>query len=109
VNVKVAIGGYQVVAEGGANVHHAWSRDAVSSQYSLPKGVSTDVLGYWFPQDLKGPVGTDTIAIPRTAAKPVLAHMFLNHMIDNDVALENFGFTGYQPALSVVTADKMVA
>jgi len=109
VNVKVAIGGYQVVAEGGASVHHAWSGDAVSAQYYLPKGVSTDVLGYWFPQDRKGPVGTDTLAIPRTAAKPVLAHMFLNHMIDNDVALENFGFTGYQPALSVVTADKMVA
>jgi spermidine/putrescine transport system substrate-binding protein len=30
-------------------------------------------------------------------------------MIDNDVAVENFGFTGYQPALSAVTADKMVA
>jgi spermidine/putrescine transport system permease protein len=35
--------------------------------------------------------------------------MFLNHMIDNDVALENFSFTGYQPALSVVTPEKMVA
>ena len=30
-------------------------------------------------------------------------------MIDNDVALQNFGFTGYQPALSVVTPEKMIA
>jgi spermidine/putrescine transport system substrate-binding protein len=109
VNVKVGIGGYQVIAEGGATVHHAWSGDAVSAQSYLPEGVTAEVLGYWFPADRKGPVGTDTIAIPRAAAKPVLAHMFLNHMIDNDVALENFGFTGYQPALSVVTAEKMVA
>ena len=109
VNVKVAIGGYQVIAEGAATVHHAWSGDAVSAQSYLPEGVGTEVLGFWFPADRKGPVGTDTIAIPRSAAKPVLAHTFLNHMIDNDVALQNFGFTGYQPALSVVTAEKMVA
>ena len=109
VNVKVAIGGYQVIAEGAATVHHAWSGDAVSAQSYLPEGVGAEVLGFWFPADRKGPVGTDTIAIPRSAAKPVLAHAFLNHMIDNDVALQNFGFTGYQPALSVVTAEKMVA
>lgn len=109
VNVKVGIGGYQVIAEGGATVHHAWSGDAVSAQSYLPEGVTADVLGYWFPADRKGPVGTDTMAIPRSAAKPVLAHMFLNRMIDNDVALENFGFTGYQPALSIVTPEKMVA
>ena len=109
VNIKIAIGGYQVVAEGAATVHHAWSGDAVSAQSYLPEGVTAEVLGYWFPADRKGPVGTDTIAIPRAAAKPVLAHMFLNHMIDNDVALENFSFTGYQPALSVVTLEKMVA
>jgi spermidine/putrescine transport system substrate-binding protein len=108
VNVKVAIGGYQVVPEGGATVHHAWSGDAVSAQYYLPKGVTADVLGFWFPADRRGPVGTDTMAIPRGARKPVLAHLFLNHMIDNDVALENFGFTGYQPALSAVTPDRLV-
>lgn len=109
VNVKVSPGGYQLVAEGAATVHHAWSGDAVNAQSYLPEGGSTDVLGYWFPADRRGPVGTDTIAIPRSAEKPVLAHTFLNHLIDNDVALENFGFTGYQPALSVVTPEKMLA
>jgi spermidine/putrescine transport system substrate-binding protein len=109
VNVKVSSGGYQVVAEGAATVHHAWSGDAVNAQSYLGEAVAADVLGYWFPSDRRGPVGTDTIAIPRSAEKPVLAHAFLNHMIDNDVALENFGFTGYQPALSVVTPEKMIA
>jgi spermidine/putrescine transport system substrate-binding protein len=109
VNVKVSAGGYQLVAEGQATVHHAWSGDAVNAQSYLGEEVGAEVLGYWFPSDRKGPVGTDTIAIPRSAEKPVLAHLFLNHMIDNDVALENFGFTGYQPALSVVTPEKMIA
>jgi spermidine/putrescine transport system substrate-binding protein len=109
VNVKVGIAAYQLVAEGAATVHHAWSGDAVNAQNYLPKGVEADVLGYWFPADRKGPVGTDTMAIPRSAEKPVLAHLFLNHMLDNEVALENFGFTGYQPALSVVTPEKLVA
>ena len=109
VNIKVASGGYQTVAEGAATVHHAWSGDAVNAQSYLGENAAVDVLGYWFPSDRRGPVGTDTIAIPRSAEKPVLAHAFLNHMIDNDIALENFGFTGYQPALSVVTPEKMVA
>ncbi|GAA1029988.1 spermidine/putrescine ABC transporter substrate-binding protein [Virgisporangium ochraceum] len=109
VNVKVSAGGYQLVAEGQATVHHAWSGDAVNAQSYLGEDVAADVLAYWFPTDRKGPVGTDTIAIPRSAEKPVLAHLFLNHMIDNDIALENFGFTGYQPALSVVTPEKMIA
>lgn len=107
VNVKVGITAYQLVPEGQATVHHCWSGDMVNAQYYLPKGVSTDVLGYWYPADRKGAVGTDTMAIPRSATKPVLAHMFLNHLIDNDVSLENFSYTGYQPALSVVTPEKM--
>jgi spermidine/putrescine transport system substrate-binding protein len=109
VNVKIGITAYQLVPEGQATVHHCWSGDIINAQYYLPEGVGAEVLGYWYPADRKGAVGTDTIAIPRSATKPVLAHMFLNHMIDNDVALENFSFTGYQPALSVVTPEKMIS
>jgi spermidine/putrescine transport system substrate-binding protein len=109
VNVKVAIGAYQTLGENQATVHQCWSGDIVNAQYYLPEGTGTEVLGYWYPSNKSGVVGTDTIAIPRSAQKPVLAHMLLNHLLDNDVALENFSFTGYQPALSVVTPEKMVA
>jgi spermidine/putrescine transport system substrate-binding protein len=109
VNVKVGITAYQLLGEGQATLHQCWSGDIVNAQYYLPEGTSTDVLGYWYPSNLNGVVGTDTIAIPRSAQKPVLAHTFLNHMLSNDVALENFAFTGYQPALSIVTPEKMVA
>ncbi|HEY7224086.1 MAG TPA: spermidine/putrescine ABC transporter substrate-binding protein [Micromonosporaceae bacterium] len=109
VNVKVGITGYQLLADGQASVHQVWSGDIINAQYYLPEDVGNEVLGYWYPQDLKGPVGTDTIAIPASADKPVLAHVFLNHLLDNDVAMENFSYTGYQPALTVATPERLVA
>jgi spermidine/putrescine transport system substrate-binding protein len=109
VNVKVGITAYQLLADGQASVHHCWSGDIINAQYYLAEDVGAEVLGYWFPTDRKGPVGTDTIAIPASAEKPVLAHLFLNYLLDNDVAMENFGYTGYQPALSVATPELLVA
>ena len=61
------------------------------------------MLGYWYPDGRTGMVGTDTIAVVAGAEHPVLAHHFLNYMLDNDNALENFGFVGYQPALQKFT------
>jgi spermidine/putrescine transport system substrate-binding protein len=72
----------------------------IGAQYYLPKGVSTDVLGYWFPTEEPGVVGTDTIAVVAGAEHPVLAHHFLNYMLDEKNALRNFGWVGYQPALT---------
>jgi len=109
VNVKVGITAYQLVPEGQDDVHHCWSGDMINAQYYLPERTGPEVLGFWYPANRKGAVGTDTMAIPRSAQKPVLAHMFINHVLDNDVALENFSFTGYQPALSIVTPEKVVA
>lgn len=109
VNVKVGITAYQLLADGQASVHHCWSGDIVNAQYYLPEDVGPEVLGYWFPEDRQGPVGTDTVAIPASAQKPVLAHLFLNYLLDNDVSMQNFGYTGYQPALSVATPELLVA
>jgi len=36
-------------------VTQAWSGDMVGAKYYLPKGVSTDVLGYWYPRHATGP------------------------------------------------------
>ncbi|MFC6084479.1 polyamine ABC transporter substrate-binding protein [Sphaerisporangium aureirubrum] len=108
-NIKLGILAYQLVAEGQATVHHCWSGDMVNAQSYLPKGVDADVLGYWYPEGSTGIVGTDTVAVPRNAPKPVLAHMFLNHLLDTKVAESNFSYTGYQPALTAITPDKMVS
>lgn len=109
VNVKVNINAYSEVPEGTATVHQGWSGDVIAGQYYLPKGVSTDVLGYWVPpESSKRVIGNDVIAIPKSAQKPVLAHLFLNYILDNDVSLRNFGWNGYQPPLTKLSVKYLV-
>ena len=38
-----------------------------------------------------------------TGRNPVLAHLFLNHLLDLDVAMRNFAWNGYQPPLADAT------
>jgi len=100
VNVKIDINAYTLVPEGRSTVHQCWSGDMISAQYYLPNGVSADVLGYWYPQQEPGVVGTDTIAVVAGAEHPVLGHHFMNYLLDEQNALRNFGWVGYQPALT---------
>jgi len=99
VQVKIDISGYTEVPEGRATVHQCWSGDMISAQYYLPSGDSPDVLGYWYPTDSPGVVGNDTMAVIAGAEHPVLAHHFLNYVLDEQNALRNFEWVGYQPAL----------
>jgi spermidine/putrescine transport system substrate-binding protein len=109
VNVKTSVLDYTLVPEGQAWLHQAWSGDFVSAQYYLPKGVDYTVLGYWFPPDGGGLIGSDTMAVLRSAKNPVLAHEFLNFMMDNDNAYANFyNFVGYQPPLTSLNPDLLV-
>jgi spermidine/putrescine transport system substrate-binding protein len=109
VNVKVNVNAYSEVPEGTATIHQGWSGDVIAGQNYLPKGESTEVLGYWVPEDSSERVtGNDVIAIPKTSEKPVLAHMFINDLLDNDISLQNFGWNGYQPPLTKLSADYLV-
>ncbi|MGH2451250.1 MAG: polyamine ABC transporter substrate-binding protein, partial [Candidatus Limnocylindria bacterium] len=110
VNVKTSVLDYTLVPEGRAWVHQAWSGDFVSAQYYLPQGVDDTVLGYWYPSDGGGLIGSDTIAIPREASNPVLAHHFLNFLLDETNAYDNFvNFVGYQPPQKSLNPDGLVA
>nr|CAA9363256.1 MAG: hypothetical protein AVDCRST_MAG46-3494 [uncultured Nocardioidaceae bacterium] len=109
VNLKVNINAYTEVPEGTATVHQGWSGDVIAGQYYLPKGETPDVLGYWVPEESsKRVTGNDCIAIPKSAQKPVLAHMFINDLLDNDISLRNFGWNGYQPPMNKLSADYLV-
>jgi spermidine/putrescine-binding protein len=44
----------------------------------------------------------------RDAQNPVLAHAFLDFMLDRENALDNFGFVGYQPPITELSADRLV-
>jgi spermidine/putrescine transport system substrate-binding protein len=104
VKVKTDVNAYSEVPEGTATVHQAWSGDPIAGQYYLPKGETPEVLGFWRPDAADYVIGSDNIAIPKSAKKPVLAHMMMNDLIDNKIGLQNFGWNGYQPPLTKLSA-----
>ncbi|MDX6392811.1 MAG: spermidine/putrescine transport system substrate-binding protein [Streptosporangiaceae bacterium] len=108
VNVHIDNNDYSNVPSGQIWIHHAWSGDMAGAPGYLPKGVSPDVLGYWFPTDGKGPVGNDTMTVLAGAKNPVLAHLFLNYMLDLPNVLTNISFNGYMQPLTAVTPQRLV-
>jgi spermidine/putrescine transport system substrate-binding protein len=108
VNTHIDNNDYSNLPSGQIWIHHAWSGDIAGAPYYLPKGVSPKVLGYWFPTDGKGPVGNDTITVLAGAKNPVLAHLFLNYMLDVPNALTNISFNGYMQPLTAITPQRLV-
>lgn len=108
VNVHIDSNDYLNVPSGQMWIHHAWSGDIAAAPYYLPKGVSPEVIGYWFPADGKGPVGNDTLTVLAGAQNPVLAHAFLNYLLDVPNALTNISFNGYMQPLTAITPQRLV-
>lgn len=106
---KVTITMYSDLPAGQMGLAQMWSGDIINAQYYLPEGVGTEILRYWFPADGKGLVDNDMLVTLRGGKNPVLAHLFLNHMLDPAVAKENFSAIGYQPPQNSITADSLVA
>jgi len=110
VNVKLSTNDYTNLPEGRAWVHQMWSGSAISAQWYLPEGVGTEALGFWFPPSGKGIIGNDMIAIPKAAKNPVLAHHFLNYLLDEKHGYDNFSnYVGYQPPFTKLDPDRLVA
>lgn len=111
VDVRLTIdGAYAGIPEGKFGLHQAWSGDMLATPWyaSDPKAESGFFRYYWPARDgYGGWIGNDTYSIPRNAKNPVLAHMFLNFMMDNDHAMKNFSWVGYQPPLSAVEPETL--
>jgi spermidine/putrescine transport system substrate-binding protein len=52
-------------------------------------------------------VGCDLTAICGRARSPVLAHAFLDHLMDGEVAMRNFAWNGYQPPVAAAEPDAL--
>jgi spermidine/putrescine transport system substrate-binding protein len=86
-----------------------WSGSAVSAQWYLPEGTGPEVLGYWYPPDGVGAIGSDMMAVLKSAKNPVLAHHFINFMLDEKNGYDNFAlFNGYQPPFKSLDPDRLV-
>jgi spermidine/putrescine transport system substrate-binding protein len=107
-NVKVNVNDYTDIPSGATYISQAWSGDMAGAPEYLPKGVPASVLGYWRP-DKNAETQNDMITILRGAKNPVLAHAFLNFMLDNKIGLENLSWNGYMPPLTAVDPNTVVA
>ncbi len=107
--VRIDNNDYTDVPTGKTWVHHAWSGDIASSFAYLPKGTSVDTIGYWFPPNRKGPINNDLIVNLKSGSNPVLAHLFIDYMLDVSSALENYSFVGYMQPLSAVTPARLIS
>lgn len=104
---KVDIVSYQELPAGNRDIAYMWSGDILIAPFYLPEGTSADVLGFWYPPTTI--TANDFLCIPMASTKPVAAHQFINYLLDNDVAVKNQSFVGYQPALTSVTADSLIS
>ena len=108
VNLHVDNNDYTSIPTGRTWIHQAWSGDMAAAQSYMPKGTPVGVVGYWFPTSGQGPVANDTMMVLTGGKNPVLAHLFLNYMLDLHNVLENISFNGYMQPINGVTPQVLV-
>ena len=109
VNVKVNIEAYKDIPEGTTTLAQTWSADLIAGAAGyLPEGITSDVLGFWHPPAGEYVVRNDAMGVLANAENPVLAHLYLNFLLDNDVAEKNFSWNGYLPAVTKLDADYVI-
>jgi spermidine/putrescine transport system substrate-binding protein len=109
VNLHIDNNDYTSIPTGQTWIHQAWSGDMAAAQSYMPKGTPVEVVGYWFPTDGVGPVANDTMTVLSAGKNPVLAHLFLNYMMDLPNVLENISFNGYMQPITGVTPQVLVS
>ncbi len=107
-NLKFDTNEYQHLADGSLWLHQGWSGDVASTPAYAPKGTPETAFAYWWPSDGRGPIDNDTVAVVRGAKNPVLAHRFLNHVLEVDQVFKNFTFTYYQQPINAMTPESLV-
>jgi spermidine/putrescine transport system substrate-binding protein len=107
-NLKFDTNEYQQLADGALWLHQAWSGDVAAIPYYTPKGVPPTAFAYWWPTDGRGPIDNDMMSVVRGGKNPVLAHLFLNHVLDVEQAFSNFSYISYQQPLNAMTPAAVV-
>jgi spermidine/putrescine transport system substrate-binding protein len=107
-NARITINGaFDGIPTGKFSIHQAWSGDMIGAQQYLPAGVSPDILGYVLPEIYS--VGNDLMAVPSSAEHPAMGHDFINFFISDKYAVKNFSWNGYQPPLTSMQPNSLIA
>lgn len=107
VNVKFDTNEYAQLANGSLWLHQAWNGDMMAAPGYAPNGTPKNAFRYWWPSNGQGVILNDVMCVLRGGSNPVLAHLFLNHVLDQ--ALVNFAFNYYQQPLTGMTVDRVLA
>lgn len=109
-NPRVDIRQYETVPQGTRVLGQTWSGDAVlGSRWFMQDGVSPENLRYFAGPKGKAPVQNDCWAIPANSNKPVLAHLWLNFLLDETNAFDNFAnYLGYLPPIKSIDFDRLL-
>jgi spermidine/putrescine transport system substrate-binding protein len=93
-------GAYAELQTGEYAVQQSWSGDVMAAKRFGPGTEQTLArTGYVWPRG--GVVGCDLTAVCANGANPVLAHRFIDHLLQEEVAMENFAWNGYQPPVGM--------
>ena len=113
-NAQADIQEYIDIPEGKALVHLAWSGDYAYPAYYMPDyQKDTDVIRWWNPPE-NAVVMNDTMTVMTGGKNPVLAHHFLNFLLDFDQqsgggnSMVNYQWTGYPPPMAGKDLDQYV-
>ncbi|MCJ7832377.1 MAG: spermidine/putrescine ABC transporter substrate-binding protein, partial [Actinobacteria bacterium] len=88
---------YEDLPKGAFVATTAWSGDMIAAPYyGKDSAAATAPLLTYYDKGNKGLAGSDTMVVLSTSQSPVLAHLFLNHMLDEEEAFKNMGWVGYQ-------------
>ncbi len=109
VNIDIA---YVQIPEGRMALSQSWSGDMLATPWYAadPAAEAGSFRYYWPARDgFGGVIDNDLYAILKGAKNPVLAHHFLNFMLDNFNAMKNFSWVGYQAPLSALDPADVIA
>ena len=110
VNIKLSTDDYTNLPGGKAWVHQMWSGSAVSAQWYLPDGRRHGRTRVLVPPGRARDDRERHDGRPETAKNPVLAHHFLNYLLDVKNGYSNFSnYVGYMPPLTKLDPDRLVA
>ena len=100
------------VPRGRAYLHQSWSGNVGSAFYFLPEGDTAPNISYYWPgstEGIPGNVDNDTVTILKGAKNPVLAHLFVDFILDTQNATTNYTtYTGYQQPMKGITPESLV-
>jgi spermidine/putrescine transport system substrate-binding protein len=107
-NVRATINGsYARLPKGEYDLHISWSGDIVAGWGYVPAYTQEnyETLGYWY--DGTGPVDNDLMTVGANSENPVLAHKFINYLLDFQHSMDNFSWNGYQPPQKQAEIDQL--